>query len=72
MHLEFLDEKTQENQQFAQDEYDFQSKEKEMKEKIMLVTIKMEKNQKNDEVSQCMKEGTCRALKLIKNGVDQC
>ena len=42
--LEFLNEQNQENGQFKEDECGFQSKEKELKEKLMLVTMKMEKN----------------------------
>ena len=55
----------QETEQFTEDEYDFQLKKKEMKEKMILVTMEDEKNQKYDEVSQCMKEGMHRVLKLI-------
>ena len=42
-----------------------------MKEKMTSVTLKMEKNQKCDEVSQSMKEGIHRALKLIENLADE-
>ena len=68
--IDFSDEKNQENQHFTEEEYDLLLKGKGMKEKMALVTMKMEKNQKYDEVSQCMKEGMHRVLKLIEIWAD--
>ena len=43
-----------------EDEHGFQSKEKELKEKITLVTMKMEKNKKYEHLRQCIKEAKNR------------
>ena len=42
-----------------------------MKEKINLVTIKIDKNQKYDEVMQCLKEGEHQVLQLIENWAEE-
>ena len=42
-----------------------------MKEKLILITMKMKKNQKYDDPKQCMKEGMHRVSKLIENWADE-
>ena len=54
--LEFLEEKNKKKSNFKRMNIIFtQTKEREMKEKINLVTIKIDKNQKYDEVMQYLK-----------------
>ena len=43
-----------------------------MKERIILVTMKMDKNQKYGQVMQCLKEVVYRVLRSKENWVEEC
>ena len=42
-----------------------------MKEKLELLTMKIEKTIKYEDMRECMKEATHRALKLVENWEDE-
>ena len=58
-------------EKFKEDNHNFHLKEKENKEKMILVAMKMEKDTKHNEVTQCTKEGVYRVSQLIKNRADE-
>ena len=63
--------KNQENQKLTEDEYDFSLKGKDTKKKMVLVTMKIEKTKKYEDVEQCTQEALCRILKLTEKWTEE-